>query len=72
AYGNGYGKDTALPFFKNFYVGGSKTIRAFGENALGPKDSLGHPFGGNLLLVSRFDIALPNWFSDGPASTRMT
>ncbi|MES2212442.1 MAG: BamA/TamA family outer membrane protein, partial [Pseudomonadota bacterium] len=26
-YGNGYGKDAHLPFFKNFFMGGSRSLR---------------------------------------------
>lgn len=69
-YGAGYGKSEVLPFFKQYYAGGARSVRGFEENNLGPRDSTGRPFGGNVVLVTNLEIALPNWFSDGMPSTR--
>ncbi len=44
-FGDGYGKTHALPFYRNFFAGGSRYVRGFSENSLGPKDSYGRAFG---------------------------
>ena len=57
-YGGRYNKDH-YPFFKNFFVGGAGSVRGFEEKSLGPRDSQGHPFGGNLLISFRNEIIFP-------------
>jgi outer membrane protein insertion porin family len=59
-YGDGYGKTDSLPFYKNFYGGGARSIRGFRESSLGPKDSLGNPFGGNFMLSATAMLIFPD------------
>lgn len=63
-YGNGYGKFKSLPFFKNFFAGGIGSVRGYAANTLGPVDSLGNPFGGNILADGSVNLIVPNPISE--------
>ncbi len=58
-YGNKLGSTTALPPYRQFFGGGPDTVRGFRESRLGPKDSFGNPYGGNLLTVANAEILFP-------------
>lgn len=62
-FGGGYGRTGILPFYKNFYCGGIKTVRGFKESSLGPRDSLGNPYGGNFLATATMAMVIPNFFA---------
>ncbi len=60
SYGLKYGSSTtSLPPNLNWFAGGPYTVRGYRENRLGPRDSLGNPYGGNLLVSSQFELMLP-------------
>jgi outer membrane protein insertion porin family len=59
AFGDSYGDTTALVPYKNFYAGGPDSVRGYRENYLGPRDSLGNPYGGNLLVAAQTELILP-------------
>ncbi|MBI5447643.1 MAG: outer membrane protein assembly factor BamA [Gammaproteobacteria bacterium] len=62
-YGFGYGGSAELPFFKNYYAGGTGilgSVRGYDTNSLGPRDSLGVPLGGNTLLTGTAALIFPN------------
>ena len=70
-YGKGMGGTTALPPYKRAYAGGPDTVRGFTESSLGPVDSNGNPYGGNLLTVVRAELILPlprKWQTSARAS----
>ncbi len=80
AYGNGYGKvgdfDQVLPFFENYYSGGSEWLRGFRSNTVGPKAlyllnqqgqntvvATDQSVGGNALSVASVEFIVPTPFA---------
>jgi outer membrane protein insertion porin family len=60
AWGDSLGQDTtSLPPYRQFFAGGPDTVRGFAESRLGPKDSFGNPYGGNLKVVGRAELLFP-------------
>lgn len=59
AYGRAYGDTSTMPPYLHWFAGGPQTVRGFRENALGPRDSLGNPYGGNLLVTARVELMTP-------------
>ncbi len=58
--GAGFGsKTTSLAPNLNWFAGGPDSVRGFAENRLGPKDSLGNPYGGNLFVSTQFELMMP-------------
>jgi len=71
AMGEALGDTTALPPFKQFYGGGPQSVRGFRESYLGPRDSNGRPYGGNVMFASQLELILPipqKWQSQARAS----
>jgi len=71
AIGEALGDTTALPPFKHFFGGGPQSVRGFRESYLGPRDSFGNPYGGNVLVASQTELILPlpeKWASQARAS----
>ncbi len=58
-FGEALGDTTALPPYKQFYGGGPQSVRGFRESYLGPRDSSGRPYGGNVLVASQLELILP-------------
>lgn len=58
-YGEALGDTTALPPYKQFYGGGPESIRGYKESYLGPRDSFGNPYGGNVLVASQLELIIP-------------
>ena len=48
-----------VPLPERFFAGGSTTLRGFGRNQAGPKDSGGNPLGGNVLLIGNLEYRFP-------------
>ncbi len=69
--GEAMGDTTAVPPYKQFYGGGPQSVRGFKESYLGPRDSYGRPYGGNVLVASQLELILPlpdKWASQARAS----
>ncbi len=65
------GNTTATPPFKQFYGGGPSSVRGFRESYLGPRDSFGNPYGGNVLVASQLELIIPlpeKWSSQARAA----
>jgi len=57
--GEALGDTTAVPPYKQFYGGGPQSVRGFKESYLGPRDSFGRPYGGNMLVASQLELIIP-------------
>jgi outer membrane protein insertion porin family len=58
-YGVALGNTTSLPPYRNFFAGGPESVRGYRESRLGPKDSFGNPYGGNLKVASQIEMLMP-------------
>ncbi|HQT32005.1 MAG TPA: outer membrane protein assembly factor BamA, partial [Thiobacillus sp.] len=56
--GGGLG-DEGLPFFKNFFAGGTSSVRGFKPGTLGPKDYNGDAIGGDKRMVGNVELFFP-------------
>ena len=53
------GSTTAIPPYRNFFAGGSESVRGYKASTLGPYDTFGNPYGGNIKLTNQFELLLP-------------
>jgi outer membrane protein insertion porin family len=58
-YGFDIGDTTSIPPYRRFFAGGPESIRGYQESRLGPKDSFGNPYGGNLKFATQVELLLP-------------
>ena len=56
--GGGYG-GKPLPFFKNFYAGGTGSVRGYDANSLGPRDINNQVLGGTRRVVGNAELLMP-------------
>lgn len=83
-YGDGYGDQERLPFYRNFYSGGVRSVRGFRPGALGPlstanTDESGNPvrdpspIGGNIQVEYGAELVVPTPFvrDQGPFRTSL-
>ncbi len=75
-YGDGYGSTGALPFFENYFGGGTGSIRGFRNNTVGPRDSntrnsYTYPFGGSSKIIGNAELFFPVPFMPDTKSVRL-
>ncbi len=70
-YGGGYGNTHGLPFFDNYFMGGTGSVRGFRNNTLGPRDSNGYPIGGSSKIVANAELFFPVPFLSETKSVRL-
>lgn len=60
-YGDGYGNTQGLPFFENFFAGGSGSVRGWKDNTLGPRETTldEDPSGGNIKIAGSLELFAP-------------
>jgi len=72
-YGDAFGDTTRLPPWKKYYAGGSRTVRGYEANSLGPVDPVTQErIGGEKKVIGNLELILPNPFTETEGSTRLT
>jgi len=59
SYGTALGDTTAVPPNRHFFLGGPDSVRGYREGTLGPRDSLGNPYGGDAALSGQIEAMMP-------------
>lgn len=77
SYGDGYGDNSTLPFYENFYSGGIGSVRGYEPNSLGPrfdlaKDGTDRPRGGNFEVSGTAGLIFPVPFIDDSTNARLS
>lgn len=79
AYGDGYGKTDELPFFENYFAGGTGSVRGYKNNTLGPRDHVlvngvpvaNNPLGGSTKVIGNAELFFPVPFFSETKSIRL-
>jgi outer membrane protein insertion porin family len=59
-YEHGYGHDSEIPPYDNFFAGGPNSVRGYQAGTLGPRDTpYNNPYGGTLLTTEQTELILP-------------
>jgi outer membrane protein insertion porin family len=58
-WGRAFGDTTAVPPHRHVFTGGSESVRGFRDGTLGPRDSLGNPYGGDAGVAAQLEAIVP-------------
>jgi outer membrane protein insertion porin family len=58
-WGTALGDTTAIPPNRHIFTGGSESVRGFRDGTLGPRDSLGNPYGGDAGVSMQIEAIMP-------------
>jgi outer membrane protein insertion porin family len=56
---NFYDNSTEVPIFQRFFLGGSRSIRGFGNRDIGPIDDNQQPLGGDTMAYTNIELTFP-------------
>lgn len=71
-WGDGFGNFNNMPFFQNFFAGGTRSVRGYQDNSLGPRDSKNDPLGGSFRTVGNMEVIFPPPFMADSKSVRLS
>ena len=58
-WGAAFGDTTDIPPNRHVFNGGADTVRGFRDGTLGPRDSLGNPYGGDAGVAAQLEAIIP-------------
>ena len=64
--------DSCIPYYDKYYAGGSKTVRGYFNNSLGPRDAQNDSVGGNFRILGGADLFFPTDFLYDKNKLRMS
>ena len=54
-----FDKETPIPIYNRFFLGGGSTLRGYSENGAGPQDENGNPLGGERYFLTSCELRFP-------------
>lgn len=71
-YGDSFNDTSELPPFESFFAGGSRSVRGYRRNSIGPEDSNGDALGGNARVLVKAEYIFPAPFDNQQDSMRLS
>jgi len=74
SYASAYGDTSEVPFYDRYYAGGTRSLRGYQNNSVGPRDPADpdDAIGGNFRLLGNFDLFFPSAAIYDPSRLRMS
>ena len=67
-----YGDTDKMPFFENYFAGGSRSVRGYKDLSLGPRDTVNDPLGGTFRTVGSLELLFPPPLAPDSRAIRMS